>query len=663
MQYPNQFNQYSRLYRLITLLALSLLLASCAHAPWEKPREKTNPLEEDIKILEKQVSEDPESTKLRQDLYVTKAAVTQELMLLAEQSILAGDKLAAQLYYERILAYDPRNSTALAALTRLSKAQKGEEKLYKIKALQKNKQLTLAKKLAHEATLEAPHNAQVQQVNREINQVLGIKTSEPPKLKPSSNKPVTLELRDADIKVVLQALSRATGLNFILDKDIRKGTKASVFVRKLPVEDAIDLVLSSNGLQKKNLSENTALIFPATTKKLKDYRDLMIRSFYLTNTSAKQVATMLKSVLKVKSLFIDERVNMVVIRDTPEVVRLAEKLIKANDIEVAEVVLDIEVLEVTRSRLQELGVQYPTQLSVISDSKLTIDTLKNVDSTVIGVTPGPVVKANKTTGDVNLLSNPRIRVKNNEKAKIHVGERVPIFTTVTTNNIATESVEYVDVGLKLDVEPKVTLDNYVNIKVDLEVSSLGDKEQGNNSSAFRIGTRETSTVLRLKDGETQILAGLIQDDERNNSVRVPGIGDVPIIGRLFGTREDRRTKTEIVLAITPRIVGQVALPSADISEYWSGTETQITDKPSVIIPPSSSGRGGATSSRQDTANRLRQQGIERNRNADKIPGETTQPEAKPAKGSNASNPAGNAAGSKPATPTTKPPAVKQPIRF
>ena len=146
-------------------------------------------------------------------------------------------------------------------------------------------------------------------------------------------------------------------------------------------------------------------------------------------------------------------------------------------------------------------------------------------------------------------------------------------------------MQYVDVGLKLDVEPRITLDNFVNIKVGLEVSSLGEKTvTRNGATVYTIGTRNANTILRLKNGETQILAGLILDDERKNSAKLPGLGDIPLLGRLFSNQEDKKSKTEIVLAITPRIIGNISRPQAEISEYWSGTESVITDKPQLNLP-------------------------------------------------------------------------------
>jgi general secretion pathway protein D len=171
-----------------------------------------------------------------------------------------------------------------------------------------------------------------------------------------------------------------------------------------------------------------------------------------------------------------------------------------------------------------------------------------------------------------------------------VGDKVPIITTTSTANVGiSESVTYLDVGLKLDVQPRITLDDFVNIKIELEVSSLGEKTvTKNGASVYSIGTRNASTQLRLKDGETQVLAGLISDDERKSASKLPGLGDIPLLGRLFANQEDKKTKTEIVLAITPRILSNISRPNAEISEYWSGTEVQINDRPQISVTTGSS---------------------------------------------------------------------------
>src|SRR4029079_8188988 len=170
---------------------------------------------------------------------------------------------------------------------------------------------------------------------------------------------------------------------------------------------------------------------PNTLQKLKDYQDLMIRSFFLTNASAKQIGGLLKTMLKIKDVHFDERLNMLVIRDTPEVIRIAEKLVAANGMADPEVMLEMDVLEISRSRLQELGIEYPTSLS--STAGLTLQALThNLASApleFLSINTHPVANFKKTVGNINVLSNPRVRVRNNEKARVQVGNKVPLITT------------------------------------------------------------------------------------------------------------------------------------------------------------------------------------------------------------------------------------------
>lgn len=540
----------------------------------------------------KKALDESDSVTHRQKLHTSKELAVHELLTLAEQAMLRNEYAAAKQYYERVLVFSPKNQSAHAGIEEVNRALGTEKRVESATTALNQHQSDKAQALAREALLINPKSQNARALTEKINESAHPVANTPPKLKTNSSKPISIELKDVVPKIGFEALSRSTGINFVLDKEIKPENKINLSVKNMSIDDAIDMIVSSNGFQKKVLSENTLFIFQNTPQKKKEFQDLKIRSFYLNNASAKEVSNMLKTILKTKDIYIEERLNLVVIRDTPEAITLAEKLVSVIDVADAEVMLDIEVLEVSRNRLQEIGIVYPNQLSVISESTgLTLEALKNISSKTIGVTPNPAINFKKTVGDVNLLSNPRIRVRNNEKAKILVGDKVPIITTTSTANVGvSENVTYVDVGLKLDVEPKISLENYVSIKVGLEVSSLGDKTvTKNGATVYTIGTRNANTLLRLKDGETQILAGLIQDEDRKNAARVPGLGDVPILGRLFSNQEDKKAKTEIVLAITPKIITNLQLPNVNVFDFWSGTESELSDSLRKFNVPASSG--------------------------------------------------------------------------
>lgn len=578
-------------------LPLVMLLASCATAPWPASGVAGSTPEARVANAHEALAEKPQKIPAQKDVRLTIEQAVIELLAQAETAKLAGRAQEAMQYYGRVLALEPNNLRAKNGMAMLERDRRHHIQVQDAREFLAAGKGDVAELLLHKVLLENPQHSEATLLEKEARAARTGPDQAPPRLKPPFDKPVTLELRDANIKMVFEALSRATGINFILDKDIRPDSRATVFIHQARIEDAIEMVLATNGLQKKVLSDTNALIYPNTVVKLKDYEDLVIRSFYFTNARAKEVSAMIKTVLKARDIYVDERLNMLVMRDTPQMIRAVEKLVASNDLPDPEVMLEIEVLEVNRGRLQELGLQYPNQLTVIGNENglITLDTLRNLDSGDFRVSPSPSLRFRKELSDSNLLANPRIRVRNNEKARVQVGDRVPIVTTIATANVgSSESVSYVDVGLKLEVEPRIALDDYVHIKVGLEVSALGERTQLNNGSfVFQIGTRNANTLLRLKDGETQVLAGLINDGDRKGASRVPGLGDLPIIGRLFSVQTDERSKTEIVLAITPRIIGNISRPDAEVVEYWSGTASGISDAPLINVPASGAANSAA----------------------------------------------------------------------
>jgi general secretion pathway protein D len=185
-----------------------------------------------------------------------------------------------------------------------------------------------------------------------------------------------------------------------------------------------------------------------------------------------------------------------------------------------------------------------------------------------------------------LLANPRIRVKNREKAKIMIGDRLPVVTTVNGNGVVTESVSYQDVGLQLDVTPTLSQDGEIGVKVTLEVSNVVNTIKTQTGlMAYQIGTRKAETNMTARDGETQVLAGLLSRNEHEGGQAIPGLGELPILDRIFGSRQSKKTSTELVLLITPRIVRNLPVPAAHVTAFNSGPQASITTDP-LALPPS-----------------------------------------------------------------------------
>jgi general secretion pathway protein D len=524
----------------------------------------------------------------------TREALINAALVEAENELLANRSSGAISSYNKILAIQPNNSRAIEGI----KAIDDDLRHAKWLALAQN---AFDKKDTKEAqlwlrmiTLENPKHvrasALLQQSDADAPKIPSLQANT---LAIAYRKPITIEFKDAQLKTVFEVLSRTSGLNFILDKDIRADQKTSIFLKNSTIEAALNLTLLTNQLEQRTLDANTVMIYPNTQIKQKDYQPLVIKSFYLANAEAKNVAATLKTLLKTRDIVVDDKLNLLIVRDSPEAIRLAEKLVALHDVREAEVMLEVEVLEVKRTRLLDLGIRWPDQLGLTllpstTGGLLNLLDLKNLYTSVKtkGVVDGEKISAavsgininaKKVDTDANILANPRIRVRNREKAKILIGERVPnITTTSTSTGFVSESVTYVDVGLKLDVEPTIFVDSEVGIKISLEVSNIiGQLKTNSGSIAYQIGTRTAQTVLRLKDGENQILAGLISNEERSTGNRIPGLGDIPIASRLFGNQADDGSKTEIVLSITPRILRNVQRLDAATMEFDAGTENSL----------------------------------------------------------------------------------------
>jgi general secretion pathway protein D len=584
---------WRRIAGMVLILALTGCAAERLHRDGLAAIDKGQ-YESGVALLTEAAHSEPHNMSYRLDLEARREAAVQRLVGLADTARAAHQLDVAAQDYKRVLAIDPNNDRAQHGLAGLEGDARHGDVVAQARKDFERKDYDAADAKLRSVLNEDPGYTSAQALAAEINVARGPVTVAP-RLKTRENRRVTLQLRDAQTKMVFEVLQRETGINFILDKDIKSDGKTTIFVQDVPVEEAIDLVLNQNALARQILSSNMVIIYPNNPAKQKEYQEEIVRTFYLTNAAPKEVETMLKSVLGAKTLFIDERTDVVVMRDTPDSVRMAEKLVAALDVSEPEVMLEVEVLEISRSRLQDLGITYPTTATLAvtplgtgtgGSSGLRLSDLAHQNSHTITVTPLSVtLNAMKQSGLANTLASPRIRARSKEKAKILIGSRVPVITNSVTPTAAgapvvTGSVQYLDVGLTLEVQPTVHLDSDVAIKIALEVSSI-TKEVTTSSGtiAYQISTRNANTLLELKDGETQILAGLIQDQDTRTANTIPGLGDIPIVGRLFGSHHTDVEKDEVVLSITPRIIRMRQRPASDTTEFWYGTESRTRTTP------------------------------------------------------------------------------------
>lgn len=586
------------------VLALAMLVVGCAANPaiTEASRLVAEGRSEDgLLRLEQAMREFPNDPELRAQYFRQRDMATGQM--LAQAQMEQGERHAerARELYARVKQLDPYNARARAGLSDLEARERHADILRQAQAALDKGESAAADRMVRGVLLESPANIPARNLLQQLREQETRRNVPLKTLGPAFAKPITLEFRDTPLKTVFEVMARYSGINFVFDKDVRSENRVTIFVRNTGLDEVMRLVLASNQLERKLLNENSVLIYPNTPAKSRQYEELVTRSFYLANADVKQAMAMIRALVKTRDIFADEKLNLLIMKDTPDAVHLAERLIDSLDMAEPEVMLDVEVLEIARGKLRELGLRFPDQIGYgllqPSASTTIVNNGVTQTSTIPGGTlaPGFVDLRNRgaltsfvtnpalslnlrnEAGDGSLLANPRIRVKNREKARVHIGDKLPVFTTTSTANVGVAAaVSYLDVGLKLEVEPTISLDDEVSIKVGLEVSSIVREIPGPASSlAYQIGTRSAATVLRLRNGETQVLAGLINDEERNSANRLPGLGDIPLLGRLFSNQRSSSNKTEIVLLITPRIVRNLSRPTAEMVTVPAGSEQSI----------------------------------------------------------------------------------------
>jgi len=566
-------------------LAALLLVAGCAETRIREESRKAmagGQYQQAMSTLENGLKDYPESAALRSSLLQARADAQMRLISQALTQRAAGQYDEATTTLRQALDLDPTNARVQALLSDMELERKGAADLAIAQKWVEARQPERALRTLEQALKDNPRHGGLLDLQRrllseqrtaQVQALNGVLTE---------SRPISLDFRDASLRTVLDVVTRHSGINFVLDRDVRADVRVTVLLRQAKVEDALDLITSSNQLAKKVIDSRTIVIYPNTAEKHREYQEQLVRVFNLSNSDPKGAAAFLKAMLKIREPFVDERSNLLALRDSPENIQLAERLLAVFDSAEPEVLLEVEVLEVAASRLNELGVKFPSSFSLtplppVGSDSLTLGNLDGIGRDRIGVGFNPnnvLVNLRREVGDTSTLANPKLRVRNKEKAKILIGDKIPIVSTTTgTGGFVSENISYLDVGLKLDVEPTVFADDEVAIKIGLEVSSLGTATKTSAGSiAYQIGTRNANTLLRLRDGETQLLAGLISRDERSTSSRVPGLGDLPVLGRLFSSQLDDGKRSELLLAITPRVLRNVKRLNASEAEMWVGTE-------------------------------------------------------------------------------------------
>jgi general secretion pathway protein D len=422
-------------------------------------------------------------------------------------------------------------------------------------------------------------------------------------LGPAAREPLGLSFRGTSLRDAYLALGKAAGVNFVFDPQFQD-TPISLDLSDVAFEQALSALAATGRTFHHVTDAQVVTVVPDTPTKRREYEQQVVKTFFLSNADLKETIDLLRIVLGARRVAPLPGSNALTISDTPDKVAAAERILDVLDKERAEVLVEIEILEVNRTRLKEYGIEITSAVSGIDGvvgavfpdptQKFTLgDNPYAKDSLVISQLPGVIYRLLKTDGSTRLLANPQLRTTEGQTAQARFGDQVPVpvtvFTPLAQGGVAQQPVtsfEYKSVGVNIDVTPRVHHDGDVSLGLKLEISSLGALFQ--NNPTFR--SRNVNSTLRLRDGETTILAGLIQDEERLSANGIPGLSDLPVLGHLFTRSRKEATETDIVMTLTPHVVRRPAITEQDLRSFAVGGEAapllfEVPGVPPVVTPP------------------------------------------------------------------------------
>lgn len=420
-------------------------------------------------------------------------------------------------------------------------------------------------------------------------------------LEPSSDKPINLNFpQQKPIKQIYRALADAAGINVIFDPQL-KDDNVSIVLSNIEFQKALETLIRQENHFYKIIDARTILIAADTPQNRKTYEDLVIRTFFLSNADVTEVANALRALLQTTRISINKAENSVTLRDTADKVAVAERIVEQNDKQVSEVVVDVELLQINTSDLQDLGLELvPRKVSAnvpapggvtnlggaasLGSNQFTWNQLQQITLNSIGFTiPSATFTFIKDNTNAELLAKPQLRISEGQKAQLLIGSKVPVPVTsfqsvgagvggAVTSPVT--SFQYQDIGIKIEVEPRVHHNKEVTLKLMVEVSNQEGYAPGTTQPQF--GTRTISSNIRLKDGETNFLAGLYRVDKSDVKNTIPFIGDIPIIGLLFTHNNNDHHTTDLVLTLTPHIIRIPDVTEEDVTPYFVGTDSNIS---------------------------------------------------------------------------------------
>jgi general secretion pathway protein D len=511
---------------------------------------------------------------------------------------------AAQVHFEKARDYEKREQLDLA-LTEYRR----------VVALQPGSQEARAGIQRLEQTIRDRIEASRPRPAAEVMRQKARKQVEEPALNPASREPVVLKFQNRQMKEILEFLGNSTGINIAYDKDFQPTQPITVNIDGVTLEEALQQILTVNGAYYKVLNPRSIIIIADSGPKRAVYDEQAVQTFYLSSADAAEIEALLAKVVAtqttgVRPTFAANKIgNSITVRGTIPMLQMVERLIMMNDKPRAEISVDVEILEVNRGNAKQYGLDlssWQVGMAFSPESRPDTDTTSsvfNLNTISAGVStadfyaavPSATIRFLEQDSETKVIAKPNLRGAEGEKLSLKLGEELPVPSTTFYNpygsgNIATTpltSFTYKNVGVNLDLEPRVTFDGDIILKVSLEISAKGPDQNvaGQNLPSFF--SRKVETRLRLRDGESNLLAGLLRENERKTLKGVPGISSIPILRDLFASNDKEIVQTDIVMLLTPHIVRTHELTQRDFAPVFVGTQGNLglAGPPPLIQPP------------------------------------------------------------------------------
>jgi len=428
-------------------------------------------------------------------------------------------------------------------------------------------------------------------------------------LEPKTRGPIDVHMTQ-DSKIAFETLAELAGFNVIFDPDFR-GARIQIDLNKVDIFEALDILALQTRSFWKPVNRTTILVSPDNQTKRRDYDELVLKTIYMTNsvtsTELTEAITTLRTLLNMRYLMSSTAMNAIIVRDTADRVAIAEKIIEDLDKAKPEVLVDATIMEVDRSTLRQLGILPPQGTAVTTTggtggtgtstgTSFPLNRLPRSSASFSLTIPPTTAQFLATSTNTRLLQNPRIRATDGKLASIRIGSQVPIASGsfqpafVGATGTPVVNFQFVDVGVNLDITPRVLLNHEVSMTVMVQVRAVaGDRNVGGVTQPV-LTNRQVQHEIRLAEGETNILGGIITDTEATSLNGLPGLKNIPILRYFFSQEQKSRDSTEIIIMLTPHILRMPNISAGNLRGLYTGSETipRLRASPAVpaIGPPS-----------------------------------------------------------------------------